>query len=337
MFGQGFSNLFAFVAWRMFAGTSTRAYDGEIVFKHLDAANYPPVVILACASIVLGIWICAFGTRKEIPHLAQPSKDVSRFSPWAVVKDMYHACQNRNYLTLLLALFFLMITIATNQYLGPFTNTFFFELEGEQIRWFAVAGLIGFMTGAWAVPFWIKRFGKRRVCVGNVLAYFIILPIPVLDRLTGLNLIMPANGTPQLLWFLLAHIALMSHCGAAFSVAALSMLADIIDEHALKTGHVQTGIFYSARTFFSKASQSVSNLIAGFALMHIVRMPIGAVPGQLGQDVITRLGWTYVFGSVGALLAAFFYGQYRLTKDDHARIREELESRQAASAADNVE
>jgi len=337
MFGAAFSNLFTFVAWKMFAGTSTRAYDGEIVFKHLDAANYPPVVLLACASIVLGIWICAFGTRKEIPHLARPSKDVSRFSPWAVVKDMYHACQNRNYLMLLLALFFFMITIAMVQYLGPFTNTFFFELEGTQLKWFGFAGIIGFMTGAWAVPFWIKRFGKRLVCMGSVAFYCVLIPIPVLDRLTGLSLITPANGTLQLLWFLLAHLALISHCGAGISVAVMAMLADIVDEHALKTGHVQTGIFYSARTFFAKASQSVSNLIAGFALMHMVGMPIGAVPGQVDQDVVTRLGWIYVLGTTGALIALFFYSQYRLSKDDHARIREELESRQAASAAHNIE
>ena len=127
------------------------------------------------------------------------------------------------------------------------------------------------------------------------------------------------------------------HCLGGPNVAVMAMLADIIDQHALKTGHVQTGIFYSARTFFAKASQSASNLIAGLALMHVVGMPIGAVPGQLGQDVLIRLGWTYALGSTGALIAVFFYFQYRLSKDDHARIREELESRQAAPPAHNVE
>jgi Na+/melibiose symporter-like transporter len=337
MFGHGFQSIFTFVAWGMLAGESTRAYDGEIVPRHLDAANYPPVILLACGFVILGIWICAIGTRKEIPHLAQPSKDVSRFSPAAVVKDMIQACQNRNYRVLLFALFFFMFTIGMVIYLGPYVNTFFFELEGEQIKWFAGAGLIGFMTGAWAVPFWVKRFGKRRVCVGNVMAYSIILPIPVLDRLTGLNLLTPANGTPQLLWFLLVHVALMSHCGAAFSVAVLSMLADVIDQHTLKTGHVQTGIFYSARTFFAKASQSAAYWIGGRAMMYLVRMPIGAVPGRLGQDVIMRLGWTYAFGSLGVLISIFFYRQYRLSKEDLARIRAELESRQGASPAHNVE
>jgi Na+/melibiose symporter-like transporter len=337
MFGHGFQSIFTFAAWWMLAGTSTRAYDGEIVPRHLDAANYLPVILLACGSVILGIWICAIGTRKEIPHLAQPSKDVSRFSPAAVVKDMYQACQTRNYRVLLIAVFFLLFTIGMVIQLGSYISTFFFEMEGTQLKWFGLAAMVGYVTGAWVVPFWIKRFGKRRVCIGNMTAYFIILPAPVLDRLTGLNLITPANGTPQLLWFLLVHVALMGHCGSGFNVAVMSMLADVIDEHTLKTGHVQTGILYSARTFFSKTSQSAAQLIGGLALRFLVRMPIGAVPGRVGQDVLMRLGWTWVFGSLGVLISIFFYFQYRLSKEDHARIRAELESRQRASPAHNVE
>jgi Na+/melibiose symporter-like transporter len=55
------------------------------------------------------------------------------------------------------------------------------------------------------------------------------------------------------------------------------------------------------------------------------------------QDVIMRLGWTYAFGSLGVFIAIFFYFQYRLSKEDLARIRAELESRQGASPAHNVE
>ena len=196
--------------------------------------------------------------------------------------------------------------------------------------------MIGYVTGAWVAPFWIKKFGKRLVCIGTVALYFVITPIPVFDRFMDWNLLTPANGTTQLLLFLLVNVALSCHCIGGLSVAVMSMLADIIDQHALKTGHVQTAIFYSARTFFSKASYSFATLIAGLALMHLVRMPVGAMPGKLDPDVITRLGWVYLLGCVGALTAIFFYAQYRLSKDDHARIREELDSRRAASPAHNV-
>ena len=43
----------------------------------------------------------------------------------------------------------------------------------------------------------------------------------------------------------------------------MSALADIADEHELQTGLRQEGIFYSARTFFSKLTTGFGHLIAG--------------------------------------------------------------------------
>lgn len=121
------------------------------------------------------------------------------------------------------------------------------------------------------------------------------------------------------------------------NVAVMSMLADIIGGHALKTGHVQSAIFYSARTFFSKASQSFSVLVAGLAMTYIAKMPIGAVPGELEEGVLTRMGWVHTVAFAGAFVAILFYAQYRLSKDEHARIREQLEAQQAAAPAYETE
>jgi len=331
MFGWGFGGVFAFVAWQMLAGKSVRAYDGEIVPRHLDAANYSPVILLACGFAILGILTCAFGTKGEIAHLDQPSENVSRFSILTVVKDMYQTCRNHNYLALLIALFFLMLTQGMVEYLNPYLGTYFWKMEGTQLKWFGFANVIGFVTGAWAVPFWIKRYGKRAVCIGTVAAYFAFIPVPVFDRITGWNLITPANGTPQLLPFLLVHAGMCGHCMGGLNVVVMSMLADIIDQHTLKTGHVQSAIFYSTRTFFSKVSYSFTSLLSGLALMHLVGLPVGAVPETLGPDVVSRLGYVYLLGCAGALVSILFYAQYRLSIEDHARIRRELETRRDAS------
>jgi Na+/melibiose symporter-like transporter len=336
MFGHGFQNIFVFVAWRMLAGMSTRAYDGEIVPRHLDAASYPPVLCFACICVILGIWVCAFGTRKEIPHLARPSKDVSRFSVRAIVKDVYQTCQNRDYLMLLVALLFLEVTKGIYETLTPYLYTYYWEMEGTQLKWFGFAMVIGYVSGAWAAPFWVKKFGKRFTAVVMVIVYSAIVPVPVFDRVMNWNLLTPANGTPQLLPFLLVHAAIYAHGMGQLSVAVMSMLADIIDQNTLKTGHVQSAIFYASRTFFAKASYSVSALISGLALRSLVKMPVGAVPEKLDPGVVTRLGVVYVFGCVGGLIAAVAYAQYRLTKDDHARIREALDSREAGTPPDDV-
>ncbi len=327
MFGYGFITFFGFIAWKMLEGTSTRAYDGQIVPRHLNASSYPPVVFLACCLVIMGIWVCAFGTRKEIGHLARPSQNLPRLTPLTIVRDIYQTCQNRNYLMLLIALFFFSLTWGMGETLLPYLNTYFWEMEGTQLKWFAFTMMIGYISGALVTPFWIKKFGKRLVCTAMAALYFIVIPIPVLARLMGWNLLISANGTTQLFLFLMVHSAIYCHCGGGLNVVVMSMLADIVDQHALKTGRVQTGIFYAARTFFSKASYSFATLIAGLALTYLVRLPVGAVPDKLPPDVITRLGWVHQLGCIGALVSVFFYAQYRLTKTDHARIREQLESR----------
>ncbi len=337
MFGFGFGNIFAFSAWSMLADTSVRAYDGATVPQQLDAANYPPVVLLACLFIILGIFICAFGTRREISHLAQAKDDQTPFSPWIVVMEMWETIKIRNYLMLLAALFFLWISLGFAEYLGPFIGTFFWEFEGGQLKMFNFAFMAGYILGAAATPFWVKKFGKRMTCIGTVGVYAIIMPIPVLDRTLGWNLITPGNESEMLLPFLLVHAFIHTFAMGGLNVAVMAMLADIIDQHALKTGHVQSAIFYSARTFFAKASQSFAVLVAGYAMTYIVKLPVGAVPSELADGVLTRMGWVHTVAFVGALIAIFFYAQYRLSKEDHARIREQLEAQQPVTPAFETE
>jgi len=327
LFGYGFGTSFSYLAWQMLAGTSRRAYDGEIVPRHLDAANYPPIIILGCCFVVLGICVRVFATRKEIPHLDQASDDMPRFSLFAVVKDIFQTCQNRNYLFLLFAGMSMMMSGGLGESIGPYLGTYYWEFEGAQLKWFSIAIMVGAMLGSWITPFWIRRFEKRPVCIGMIVTYSIVAPIPVLDRLTGLNILTPANHTPQLLPFLLVHTAICYHCMAGLGVCVMSMLADVIDQDTLKTGHAKAAIFYSARGLFSQASRSFAILVGGLVMMHLVKMPVGAVPGKVGVDVINRLGLAFVLRLIWTFISIFFYARYRLSRAEHSEIRAELEER----------
>jgi Na+/melibiose symporter-like transporter len=128
MFGFATGTGVGFFAWGYFAGQSLRAMDNQMVPKQLDPANYPPVVILGCICVIVGIWMCAFATRKEIPHLAQATEDTPPFSFLEVIRDMWGACQNRNYVMLLIAFFFLSLTLGMGEISGGFLVTYYFEL-----------------------------------------------------------------------------------------------------------------------------------------------------------------------------------------------------------------
>jgi Na+/melibiose symporter-like transporter len=329
LFGYGFGNLFAFLAWRLLSGTTVRAFDQEVVPRHLDAGAYPPLIVLACAFLVIGIWVCAFGTLREIPHLDQASPDATRFSALGVIRDVLEVARNRNYLVLLAALFFVYLTSGSGETVATYWNTYFWELEGSRLKWLPIAMLIGYLSGALMAPPLVRRLDKKTVVIGVVVVYNLVAPVLYLDRLTGLELIVPPNGTTALLQVLFVQQIVIGVCVAGLNVTVMSMLADIVDQHTLETGHVKSGMFYAARAFFAKASYSLASLVGGLALMHYVRLPVGAVPGRLEPEVVERLGWLGVLHFVGALVSLFFYARYRLTREDHARIRDELAERRA--------
>jgi GPH family glycoside/pentoside/hexuronide:cation symporter len=323
MFGFATGTGVGFFAWGYFAGESLRAMDNQLVPGQLDPANYPPVVIVGCLLVILGIWTCAITTRNEIPHLAQAPEDIAPFSFQEVIRDMWGACQNRNYIMLLIAFFFLSLTLGLGEISGGFLVTYYFELPGDQIKWFPFAQLIGYVTGAFVTPLWVQRFEKRPVCITQVAVYAVITPLPLVLR--SLNLPFPENHTAMLLPMLLLQNVVSAHCLGGLNVSVMSMLADVIDQHTLKTGNVQTGIFYSARTFFAKASNSISNLIAGVLFSSVVMLPTGAIPGKVAADVLYRLGVVAgPFAALGAVISIFFYANYRLSKREHAQIQEDL-------------
>ena len=98
------------------------------------------------------------------------------------------------------------------------------------------------------------------------------------------------------------------------SVAIMSMIGDVIDENELATGLRQEGLFYSSRAFFAKAANSFGHFFAGVMLDLFVRLPFEAVPGQLDEGVLTRLGITAgpVMG-LSAVVSLALYSRYKLS------------------------
>ena len=95
--------------------------------------------------IVLGVWWCAWFTRREIPFLPKAEVDLPRLNLKTVVMEMYQCMQNHSYLMLLIAFFFLSLNIGIYEMLNSFMLTFYWEFMPEQIR--ALGG--GSRSGLW--------------------------------------------------------------------------------------------------------------------------------------------------------------------------------------------
>jgi Na+/melibiose symporter-like transporter len=316
---------FAFIAWSyVFAGEQLRA-DGEIVPGHLDAASYPPLILTACALIIFFIWLCAAGTYKHVPQLSRAAANPDRLTVVSLLKKIFSTLQNRNYIIILLGYFFFMIASGIYDTLNIFINTYFWELRPDEIRWIGLIGAPAAMAGALCSPVLMQRFDRKPVMLCALAGTTLFAQLVVNARLLDW---MPANGDPLLLPLLLANAAGFTFTLGVGTVAVMSMIGDIVDENEALTGQRQDGLFYSARAFFAKASYSFGHFFAGVTLDLFVRLPFEAVPGQLPDDVLTRLGITAgpIMG-FAAIISLIIYIRYKLTPERHREVLEILSKR----------
>ncbi len=288
---------------------------------------YFPVVIF-CSSLIL---VCMLGsawtTRNQIPRMKKAPEDLPPFGFLQLMREMYGAMRNRNYLYLLLGLFFLSMTIGTHETLGLYMGTFYWEFTDRQIAVLILSNVFGYAIGFATAATLHTLIEKRWAIVATAAGLSVTWSAAVTLRLFDLA---PANTTWSLVIFVIAFGTLASACGSILNISVMSALADIADEHELRTGMRQEGIFYSARTFFAKATNGIGHVIAGLAL-DIIDFPRGAAASEIHPDKIQALGIIDgPFAMIWGLIAAVIYAGYRIDKASHQRTVRALRERDQA-------
>lgn len=330
MFGYMAGSGFGFIAWTMFQGERVRESDGALVPGQLDPAAYVPVVLVVCAIVIITTFICAIGTQDYGRKLSQRTDPQPKLSLLFFLKSLLRTLKNRNNFILLGGYFFFMIASGIYDKMNVFIQTYLWQLEPNQIRLFPLVGVVAGLAGATLAPIMMKRFDRKPVMLVSLFGIGLFAQLVVNLRLLG---ILPENGDPMLLPSLLANAAGFSFSIGCCTVAIMSMIGDIIDENELVTGLREEGLFYSARAIFGKGSYSVATLFAGVMLDFYVRLPEAAIPGELEQDILTRLAITAgpVMGA-SAFVSLAVYTLYKLNRSRHAEILAEIEARKAQSA-----
>lgn len=290
----------------------------------LNPDAYTPYAYVSAVVAFTLLMASAWFTRDRIPTLPQPAADLPRFSPFEFLRDLGKALTNRNYAWLLVAYFFLAMTLGLRAGLSLYVNTFFWELTSEQLRWFVLGALFGSILGGAITTRLHQLWDKRITILVGCTGLAAIPAIPIVLRMMGL---MPANGTAQLVIALLLFSFAALTFTAVIQISVMSALADIADENELKHGHRQEGVLYSTRALFSKIDQALGQFLAGVAL-DVIAFPPKAIPGEVPDDVLFKLAMIEgPMAAVPGLIAVFFYARYRINRTSHAQIRADLASR----------
>ena len=312
-----FSLKFIFVAT---AGYSS----GLLVPEH-----YNEFSIYASIFVFLALYACAFGTADRIPTLSQPPPHQSNISVANFVSDLLLVLKNRNYLYLLLGLFFLSITIGMRAAFNNYMNIFYWEFSTSQIANFVIGSLVGYVSGFLFSVALHKRFDKRAVIVAAAVVMAFAEAMPVTLRIFG---VFPENGSDWLFPGVLLFHMFGSAAGSILNISVMSALADVADENELKHGQRQEGLLYSARTFFSKADRALGTFAAG-VLLDAIAFPTNAKPGEVPAETIFNLGLVdSPLTIVPALIGAVFYSRYRIDRHTHEKMRRALEQQSQPEA-----
>jgi len=330
VFNFGSMALFIAAAYGFFfAGERVRESDGEMVPGQLDAAAYGPLVLTGCAIILIAIGLCIVGTWRYIPKLSKAPSDSPRMTPIIFLKAIWETLKNRNFMALVIGIFFFMITSGIYNTLEVFMFTFFWELKPEQIMWVPLTMAASAIGGALFSPILMRKFDRKPVMMISLVGTVIFAQLMVDLRLLGF---MIENGDPLLLPLILLNQAGFAFTLGVGAVTTLSMIGDIIDSNELETGARQEGLYFSARSFFAKASVSSGVFLAGIVLDYYVRMPFEAVPGQLDSSTLLRLG--IIGGPVmglAAVISLFIFSKYSLSRERHQEITTLLQERAQSS------
>jgi Na+/melibiose symporter-like transporter len=280
------------------------------------------MALLALTVLFASAWF----TRDRIKFLPQPLPDAAAFSPLEFVKDIKSAFTNMNYVWLLIGFFFLSITLGLRTVLHVYTNTYYWGLGSEELRWFIVGTFGGYATAFYMAAKFHGRFDKKRTMIASALAFAIVPAIPIVLGLMGVL----HQDTPGLLAILIVFAMLGYGAMSVLSISVMSALADVADQNEARHGVRQEGVLYSTRTLFAKVDQAFGTFVAGIVLT-VIAFPEKAKPGEVDHGILEKLAlWDGVIAMVPCLIAALFYAQYGITRTSYEATSAEIMARRAA-------
>lgn len=268
---------------------------------------------IAAAMMFMSILISALGTQSYASGLGQPPK--RRVSLVGVFREIAETLSTRSFLALFVATIFGYVAAGLVSALSVYFSTYFWGFSAQQIGGITLAVFVSALIGAAAAPMATRIWGKKRGAMVIGVAALAFSPLAVVLHLLG---VLTNGRDPTTFWTVFALGQIDVILTVCFQALAASMIADLVEPSELKTGRRSEGVFFAANTFIQKMVSGVGVMAAALVLT-LAQFPANATPATVTDDMLQRLGWTYVPATVLlriAMLAAL--AMYSLSRTTHA-------------------
>jgi glycoside/pentoside/hexuronide:cation symporter, GPH family len=297
----------------------------------LNLEGYANFGLFGAIVIFFSIIIASWGIHHFIPYFHVPPK--IKINPIQIFREMFATLATRNYLVLILSGIFGAIFAGVNSGLGLYLRTFFWEMTSANIAVLSSAGLIAPIIAVLSSTWLSKRYGKKHTALGVLVAAVVVFLIPVSLRLIGF---FPPNGSPWLVPLLWIDTLTWASLLLISFIQGASMIADLAEEVAVKTGRRSEGVLFSANAIIQQSITGVGVFLAGL-LLAWVNFPQNVQPGQVDQSLIDNLAILYLAAAVvlnvPAVAILYLYTHNRDQHETNLAILREAHAREMSMKA----
>jgi len=201
-----------------------------------------------------------------------------------------------------------------------FVNTYFWQFEATQIKYFLPIYLLGTLLALYFTPKLVKLFDKRTIVMISISVVGIFAPAAFIFYNLGLT---PVNGSYELVMFISSFLIILITFNIIGNMVRDSMVGDIADEVELDSGKRQEGILFATVGFMQKLNTGLGSFFAG-QVLNFINFDRS---NHTAEQAYTL---AFVQGPITTLLMIvplIIFSFYSLSASRHKEIIESLKSR----------
>jgi Na+/melibiose symporter-like transporter len=292
----------------------------------LNPAGYVPFALTGAGLMLVSILVCGWGTRSRIPFIRQADDRPVVPGLMTHLREMGSAFRNRAFLTIFGFAIFKWTAIGVYGATSLYFGTYVYQLSSGQLALLTLDGFLAVCIALPLAPKFTKWWGKRNAALYLAMMGVLLGTFPLV--LVYFDLFF-APGHPLLLPTLLLVGAIYGAMVAISLMTASSMLADVVEDDAVRSGGHNAGIYFSAASFAGQCASGLGILAAGVVL-ETSRFPAGIDPAKVTEAMTDSLILHYVPMVVGLwAIGCAIIALYPITEAKHLANLERLRAREA--------
>ena len=306
----GLSN--AFLGYGIFFASTPEYPQGQ-----LNPDAWFPFALTGAIVMIISVLYSSYSTKDEIKSL---SKWTGNITLTDIFKELRIAIGNKSFLIFFFGNLFLSLSWGLANTLTLFVNTYFWEFEATQIKYFLPIYLMGTLLALYLTPKLVNLFDKRTIVMISISVVGIIAPAAFIFYNLGLT---PENGSYELVMFISSFLIILITFNIIGNMVRDSMVGDIADEVELDSGKRQEGILFATVGFMQKLNTGLGSFFAG-QVLNFINFDRS---NHTAEQAYTL---AFVQGPITTLLMIvplIIFSFYSLSATRHKEIIESLKSR----------